>query len=185
MIACVYLIRCKVNGMVYIGKTKNFPERMRNHLTVAKMQSRNNQLYKDIAEHKWENFEYEILYHMYDVLDDKLLDEIERKFIAEYRELGICYNLDSGGTIGYKASLITLQRMSQGIQRGGSITYRKRYKNKSPGIRYYYSEKGTEKSKSYSIREHGLVKALGKCILMKIRFCKKHNIPFNLNNKNN
>lgn len=97
-ISCIYIIKCLENGKCYVGQTKNLQRRLREHLySLRKNTARNSYLQADYNKYGIDAFDYEILYKSNDNLDDK-----EREYIAKYREAGLCYNIFSGGLIGYE-----------------------------------------------------------------------------------
>lgn len=93
----VYMIRCSVNDMRYIGQTNNFYRRLREHRSDLRSRThRNHALQEDYNLFGEENFIVEIIFSGIDNLDD-----IESKNIAHSRLKNKCYNVFSGGVVGF------------------------------------------------------------------------------------
>lgn len=108
-LAVIYEIRCLANNAVYIGKTKNYKRRIREHeYSLRKGTNRNKQMQADYNKYGAENFESKILSY-----DKDNLDKLEAEYIQAARDTGICYNVFSGGSIGYKANQAFRDRMSE------------------------------------------------------------------------
>lgn len=91
----VYMHKNKINGKVYIGITKQKPEKRWNN---GKGYKHNNYIKNAINKYGWENIEHKILYKN---LTKKEAEEKEIKLIAYYKsnkkEYG--YNIENGGHI--------------------------------------------------------------------------------------
>lgn len=108
-LAVIYEIRCLANDAVYIGKTKDYKRRIREHeYSLRKGKNRNKQMQKDYDRFGAENFESNILSY-----DKDNLDRLEAEYIQEARDTGVCYNVFSGGSIGYKANQAFRDRISE------------------------------------------------------------------------
>jgi group I intron endonuclease len=129
----IYMITNKINNKKYIGQSINIKRRKSEHFTkhCNKMVISN-----AIFKHGKENFDFEILKEC----DESQLDELEIKYIAEYksnnREFG--YNVDNGGNGTGKLSEETKQKIKE------STTG---YKN------HFYGKKHTKDVKN-KIKEH-------------------------------
>lgn len=92
----IYRITNIQNGMTYIGKTgMNFGDRWDCH--KAQLNGgyhHNSSLQSDWNKYGADNFEFEILET---VEDEARLNDLEIKYIAMYREKGLCYNISDGG----------------------------------------------------------------------------------------
>lgn len=96
----IYRITNKVTGMSYIGKTSmNFGDRWDSHRSLLNSGTHSNPgLQSDWNEYGSDSFEFAVI----QVVDDvATLDDLEIKYIAEYRTSGLSYNLHDGGSVGY------------------------------------------------------------------------------------
>lgn len=96
-ISCVYKVINKVNGRIYIGKTKDLNRRLTEHRRHA--QKDKSPFHDDVLKFGFENFDVEIL----EESDPENLDLLEVKYIKQYRdEFGkdLLYNICKGGTGG-------------------------------------------------------------------------------------
>ena len=91
-IPCIYMIKNKVNGKIYIGKTKDFYDRKRDHFNALRKNEHCNE-HMQMAFNKYgeENFEMSIL----EVCAIEELDEKEIYYINKYnsRNRKIGYNI--------------------------------------------------------------------------------------------
>lgn len=98
---CIYKIRNKINEKVYIGLTKNYVNRIKNHRRAMNF-SRNkfHPLYKSIKKHGLNNFEFSIIESN---LTKEQAIEKEIYYIKEYysQNLEFGYNLRGGGELPY------------------------------------------------------------------------------------
>ena len=96
----IYRITNVTNGKSYIGKTgMNFGDRWDSHRSLLNSGKHDNP-YLQRAWNKYgsENFEFAII----EVVENSdSLNDLEIKYIAEYRERGLSYNLHDGGDGGY------------------------------------------------------------------------------------
>lgn len=90
---CVYYHRNKINGKIYIGITKQKPEKRWNN---GKGYNYNTYFYSSILKYGWDNFEHEVLI---DELTKYEATNIEIELILKYKtmEQEFGYNLTSGG----------------------------------------------------------------------------------------
>jgi group I intron endonuclease len=109
-IKCVYLIRNKINGKIYVGKTIDFKKRISQHKHTRNKSNISN----SIAKHGWDNFEVSIIENGEELTNLELLEK-EKKWIehlnSDNREIG--YNLyHRGDPTGYKHSGEARRNMS-------------------------------------------------------------------------
>ena len=96
----IYRITNKIDGKSYIGKTgMNFGDRWDSHRSLLNA-GRHDNPYLQNAWNKYgvENFEFAIVKV---VENPDLLNDLEIKYIAEYKDAGLSYNLHLGGDGGY------------------------------------------------------------------------------------
>lgn len=102
----IYMIQCNINGMVYIGQSKNIGSRITSHKTsLKKNRHTNKNLQKDYNEYGIKCFEYFLL----EECSCDLFDERERFWITQYENL---YNMTSGGIYGNKYSEEARRKLS-------------------------------------------------------------------------
>lgn len=91
----IYLIKNKINSMVYVGKSRNPHKRKQDHWSGLKRNNHQNP-YLQNAWNKYEeeNFEFEIIATLYS--EEDTID-VEIAEIEYYRSLGLSYNLQGGG----------------------------------------------------------------------------------------
>lgn len=96
----IYGIMNKANGRVYIGKTGNsFGDRWDHHKALLRGGYHSNkEMQSDWNEFGEDQFEFFIVEEV-DSID--VLDDLEKKCIAEHRESGSPYNIADGGTDGW------------------------------------------------------------------------------------
>lgn len=88
----IYYIKNKSNYKIYIGQTKNFKKRIKEHFSC--LNNWGNKLHKDIQELGKENFEYGIL----EECCNELIGIREKYWILFYKKQNnILYNKSSGG----------------------------------------------------------------------------------------
>lgn len=76
----IYEIVNKINGKVYVGQTKNFEQRMKNHYSDSKRVNNHRgqtPLYEDVRLYGWENFKSQII----EVVEEHRGDEVEEHYI--------------------------------------------------------------------------------------------------------
>lgn len=92
----IYRITNVTDGKSYIGKTgMNFGDRWDSHRSLL----RNGRHYNPYLQNAWnkygeDNFEFSVVEVVEDV---SLLNQLEIRYIKEYREAGLSYNVHSGG----------------------------------------------------------------------------------------
>lgn len=92
----IYRITNTVNGKSYIGKTgMNFGDRWDSHRSLLNSGKHDNpHLQKAWIKYGGENFEFKIV----EVVEDpNLLNGLEIKYIAQYKNNGLSYNIHDGG----------------------------------------------------------------------------------------
>ena len=92
----IYGIRNKINNKIYIGKTAmNFGDRRDNHYSLLNNGKHGN-IHLQRAWNKYgsENFEFIIIH---DLQENEDLNELEKKYIAQYKEMNLAYNISEGG----------------------------------------------------------------------------------------
>lgn len=105
----VYLIRCDVNNFVYVGQTKNFNRRFREHInSLNRGIHRNKRLQDDYDKYGCEFFYFDIISYNVDNMD-----EVESNEIDKARYECRCYNVFSGGTVGKRADQSFRDKISQ------------------------------------------------------------------------
>ena len=111
----IYKLTNKLNGMGYVGMTKNFKRRMKEHRRYRPRSSsyRGCRVDEIINQYGWENFTVEVI----EVCDAEIAEEREKHWIKELNTLEPHgYNYTTGGTKGtkftskYKALLSAEQR---------------------------------------------------------------------------
>lgn len=98
----IYRITDKLTGMTYVGQTSyNFGDRWDNHRSLLNGNKHGNHGLQDAwnADGGQDNFEFAIIVSC-DTPD--VLDELEEKYIAMYRELGLSLNVADGGRHGLR-----------------------------------------------------------------------------------
>jgi group I intron endonuclease len=101
-----------ITGECYIGFDSNWPRRKKYHKRFSKKQN-NYKFYNAIRKYGWDNFEWEVIYQSKD--DRHTLNTMENFFIIEYNSFNNGYNstLGGDGTIGYKHTEETKQKMKK------------------------------------------------------------------------
>lgn len=96
----IYRITNTINNTSYIGKTgMNFGDRWDSHRSLLNANKHDNK-YLQNAWNKYGSDAFEFC--VVEVVDDaNLLNDLEIKYIAKYRENGLSYNLHDGGDGGY------------------------------------------------------------------------------------
>ena len=124
---CIYLLTCIITGLVYVGQTLDYKNRMKTHIRSGK----NPKQYfgRAIRKYGWENFTKDILI---DDVPEEDLNNLEINYIAFYNSFGPGgYNctIGGGGTSGYKHTEEQLQaqskrtRKNHDVDGGGSIYF--------------------------------------------------------------
>ena len=86
------------NGKVYIGRTKNWKNRLKEHKCIAKYDKRHSHLYKSIRKYGWENFKKEIIGSAPNESAAIILEEaVIRKFDTVNNGLNESYITSGGG----------------------------------------------------------------------------------------
>lgn len=97
----IYRITNKINGNTYVGKTSvNFGDRWDCHKAQLRGGYHDNRhLQNAWKKYGEENFEFAIIES---VTEKEKLNDLEKKYIKQYRDAGICYNLTDGGDGGFQ-----------------------------------------------------------------------------------
>jgi group I intron endonuclease len=152
----IYRITNKTNGMTYVGKTgMNFGDRWDCHRAQLNGGYHDNRHLQN-AWNKYgaDAFEFDVIEKVSDV---SKLNELEIKYIAEYRDIGKCYNISDGGDggfllgkhlseetkrkIGEKNRVhMTGRKMPESVRAKMSESHKKRYENWADEDRKKYGE---------------------------------------------
>lgn len=110
---CVYLIRNRLDGKVYVGQSGNPSLRRTRHFYLARKGSPQ-YLYRAIRDHGEENFVFEII----EECADDLINERERFWVSFYDSFNPKkgYNLTSGGDH-YEHSESTKQKIACSVRK--------------------------------------------------------------------
>lgn len=96
MTGYIYQLKNKINGKSYIGQTINIHERILKHLNNLKENNHyNKKLQADFNDVGEDNFE--VKYWAFEDIDEKELDELEKKYIKKYDSIENGYNTLEGG----------------------------------------------------------------------------------------
>lgn len=161
----IYRITNIVDGKSYIGKTgMNFGDRWDSHRAMLNAgKHSNHNLQSAWTEYGKESFEFEVIEY---VNDPTQLNALEVKYIAQYRELGLCYNISDGGDlppcygkhlseetkkkIGQKNRINMLGRTaSDDTKKKMSVSQKKRYENWTDEDRVEYGKKISQYASGY------------------------------------
>jgi group I intron endonuclease len=123
----IYCIKNKINGKLYIGKTKRPNKRLTEHkMLVGK---KRHKLYDAILHYGWDNFEFIILNQ---TTSDKIND-LEVQYIEQYDTVLNGYNYTIGGTGGDtftnkcdELKEITRKKLSETAKKNLTDDYRKK-----------------------------------------------------------
>lgn len=99
----IYTITNKINGKIYIGKTKNLKDRWKNHCSNVGKKRR--PLYDGMLHYGIDNFVMEVV----DTTTEDKIDELEKNWIEKLDTINTGYNLTEGGTGGDTFSNRTTQ----------------------------------------------------------------------------
>lgn len=99
----IYTITNKINGKVYVGKTKNLKDRWENHCSNVGKKRR--PLYDGMLHYGIDNFVMEVV----DTTTEDKIDELEKNWIEKLDTINTGYNLTEGGTGGDTFSNRTTQ----------------------------------------------------------------------------
>jgi group I intron endonuclease len=94
----VYLLRNKVNGFCYIGKTRvSLKARLRQHRTEMRIGRLDSLLYREMRHYGWEAFEAEVLGER---ASERDLNRLERRMIKLHNTTANGYNESEGANGG-------------------------------------------------------------------------------------
>ena len=104
-LAGIYLFQNKINGKCYVGQSVDLRKRIKHHLSCLRNKRYDLPLYRALEKHGLHNFELSILVSFKPEFDDKLkliryLDELEIKYIEQYKGYTEGYNCTKGGDFG-------------------------------------------------------------------------------------
>ena len=92
----IYRVTNKINGKVYIGKTKRtLEERKNEHFKIHIKTKYSSLFYRSILKYGWDNFNWDIL----DVVDLDCINKREEELISQYGTLNIAGGGNGGDTI--------------------------------------------------------------------------------------
>lgn len=92
----IYKITNKINGLTYIGQSKDIQERLRQHRSISMREDDphfHTPIHEAIHDYGWENFDIEILLEC----DENELDIQEQKYIHQFNSFLNGYNDTMGG----------------------------------------------------------------------------------------
>ena len=146
---CIYMYTNKINGKRYVGQTKNFNKRHKQHIMKS-----SNKAPIDRAFNKYgkDNFEIKILAE--DVPTQEKLNEYEKFFIKRYKTLAIenGYNIADGGSNGNPYAGKTEEEMKKIRDRISEL--------KSGENNYWYNKQRPDQSKRMKGKNNPMY---GKC----------------------
>lgn len=97
----IYKVTNKLNGKIYIGKTNNIGQRIRQHLTTYK--NRDSEFHKAIDDDGFQNFTWEFLEY---TCSSEIASDLEKKYILEFNSLipnGYNVSVGNGGVPEWEA----------------------------------------------------------------------------------
>ena len=114
MVGYIYKFENKINGKVYIGKTKNIKERIYQHNHITK--NKNTKFGNAVRKYGIDMFNFDILITIHSKSTDNLdiiLNYLEKYFIRKYNSFTKGYNCTLGGdgTINFKHSEETKNKL--------------------------------------------------------------------------
>lgn len=105
-LAGIYIIKNNINGKCYIGQSVKLRSRIKDHIRNAKNCKLDLPIYRAIRKHGFHNFTIDIIESFTPDLNItnleliRILDELEIKYIAEYKAYTEGYNCTKGGDFG-------------------------------------------------------------------------------------
>lgn len=105
-IAGIYMFKNNINGKCYIGQSIKLRSRIKDHMRNAKVGKLDLPIYRAIRKHGFHNFTLELLEYFIpdpNISNEDLikkLDELEIKYIEEYKAYTDGYNCTKGGDFG-------------------------------------------------------------------------------------
>lgn len=160
----IYKIQNLINNKVYIGQTKNFKVRFKNHRFCGKQDS-DYPLYHEMFVYGIDKFDFSII----EYIDDIYADDRERYWISYYNSFNKGYNQQTGGANGFTFNEKSKHDISESNK--GKTAWNK-------GKTGIFSEE-TLKHLSESHKN------ISEETRQKMRNAKKNYIPWNKGNKTN
>lgn len=162
----IYGIKNLINNKVYVGKTiNNFGDRRDCHYAALNGNYHHNQhLQRAWNKYGIENFEFFIIFNCINNENLQQVNDLEKKYIKEYREQNLCYNLTDGGDggLGLELSPEVRQKIGEknrqrllGKKLSAETRYKmseaqnKRYANWTQEDRQKFGEIVSQKSRGY------------------------------------
>lgn len=113
--SCVYLIRNRVNGKVYVGKTNNAQHRWSQHVSASRKSHHHMPVVRALKKYGPRNFTFEVLEN-FDSENAALRAEVRWISYYESNDRGKGYNLDKGGLGGKTFSAATRAKLSLALR---------------------------------------------------------------------
>lgn len=110
----IYKVTNKLNGKIYIGKTNNIGQRIRQHLTTFK--NRDSEFHKAIDDDGFQNFIWEFIEFTNSA---EMAADLEKKYIIEFNSLipnGYNVSVGSGGVPGWEP-IVCLEKNGTFVKR--------------------------------------------------------------------
>ena len=111
----VYYIKCKINGKVYVGETKNYNRRIESHFRCGEKADNPRQkypLYQDILKYGRDNFEFGVL----QIVKSEDSINAEEQWIKKLDSFKNGYNMayrSNRGGLGYKHSKESIEKIKK------------------------------------------------------------------------
>ena len=153
---CVYMLKCLINGKIYIGKANNLKHRIDRHKSAIKSKH-NVPIVNSIKKYGWDNFELEIL-HEFDTFDITELLALETAFIDFYDAINpeIGYNIclisnDGTGTKRTDAFKEHQRKIKTGIKHSEESKRKMSINNSRYWVGKHLSEETKEKLRNVNL----------------------------------